>query len=460
MDTNGTKDVARILSCGRCVAGMTLALSLVAPLKAQFSWQLAATTGPTGRGTAAAAYDPLRHRTVLFGGNNTVFLGDTWTWDGTTWLPQFQAASPGARSDHAMVFHEQRGTVVMFGGYNSVGTNLGDTWEWNGANWAQIGLVGPSRNAHAMAYDSSRNKIVLFGGTTSNFSGETWEWDAASGWGLVGTAGPSPRTGASMAFHRQSGLVVLFGGVGQTGVQGDTWTWNGSSWAQAFVSGPPPRHSGEMVEFRSRGTAVLFGGYGTSSCVSDTWEWNGSSWQSLAANGPGVRALHSMVFDSDRRKAVLCVGWNCNTMPTETWELSFPLTETFGAGCGSPPLTLSQVTASPPVLNSTAHATVSNAPTAFAFVSLGWSNSMFGPFQLPVTLASIGAPGCDLLTSSEVFDLTTAPTGAGNADFALPIPDAPSLLGTELFMQAWCLAPGANPAGLVVSNGMKWILSY
>jgi len=37
--------------------------------------------------TPASAYDPLRHRVVVFGGvtSSLVSPRDTWTWDGTDW---------------------------------------------------------------------------------------------------------------------------------------------------------------------------------------------------------------------------------------------------------------------------------------------------------------------------------------------------------------------------------------
>jgi hypothetical protein len=50
-------------------------------------------TRPPTRGGAAMAYDAATGTVVLFGGDNRHgVLGDTWTWDGTTWTRQHPAA--------------------------------------------------------------------------------------------------------------------------------------------------------------------------------------------------------------------------------------------------------------------------------------------------------------------------------------------------------------------------------
>ena len=47
---------------------------------------------------ASMAYDPATSQLVLFGGHGAAAsLGDTWTWDGTTWTQQTPATSPTAR---------------------------------------------------------------------------------------------------------------------------------------------------------------------------------------------------------------------------------------------------------------------------------------------------------------------------------------------------------------------------
>jgi hypothetical protein len=80
------------------------------------------------------AYDGLRSEVVLFGGWNGSYLGDTWTWDGTTWTEQQPPTSPAARNGMVTAFDAARGEVVGFGGHDGT-VAYGDTWTWDGTTW-------------------------------------------------------------------------------------------------------------------------------------------------------------------------------------------------------------------------------------------------------------------------------------------------------------------------------------
>src|SRR5688572_6181406 len=61
---------------------------------------------PSPRYRAAAAYDPARRVTVLFGGSRgwpSPPLADTWAWDGSGWK-QRPVSSPAARGAHQMTY--------------------------------------------------------------------------------------------------------------------------------------------------------------------------------------------------------------------------------------------------------------------------------------------------------------------------------------------------------------------
>jgi hypothetical protein len=83
---------------------------------------------------------------------------------------------------------------------------------------------------------------------------------------------------------------------------------------------------------------------------------------------------------------------------------------------------------------------------------------MFGPFTLPVTLGGIGMVGCDLWQSSEILGLGTTPLTASTLSFTLAIPNQISLLGSHVYLQAYCFAPGANPLEIISSNGIDWLI--
>lgn len=84
-----------------------------------------------------------------------------------------------ARRDAMASYDSDRQVVVLFGGNNGDSTDfLGDTFEWNGTSWLQRAVQGPSpRTRAAMAYDASTRKTVLVGGADANLSYGIYLWD-------------------------------------------------------------------------------------------------------------------------------------------------------------------------------------------------------------------------------------------------------------------------------------------
>jgi hypothetical protein len=92
-------------------------------------------------GWAAAAYDPIADRVIVFGGNSASGAQDaTWSWDGTNWTQLFPATSPSARYSHGMAYDPMLGRIVLFGGLSAPGMSnaLADTWEWDGTTWTEV----------------------------------------------------------------------------------------------------------------------------------------------------------------------------------------------------------------------------------------------------------------------------------------------------------------------------------
>ena len=84
----------------------------------------------------AVAYDAATSSVVLFGGSGSgtggqgsAILGDTWTWNGSTWTQQAPATSPPGYFA-ATGYDAATASVVLFGGEASPGAPLGDTWTW------------------------------------------------------------------------------------------------------------------------------------------------------------------------------------------------------------------------------------------------------------------------------------------------------------------------------------------
>jgi len=411
------------------------------------------------------AYDAAHQRVVLFGGLGG--SGDTWVWDGTTWTQLTPSASPSARYLHAMAYDAARQRVVLFGG-SPGSVAFGDTWEWDGTTWfARFSLNYPSpRYGHAMAYDAARQRVVLFGGYgNSGDLGDTWEWDGTNWLARFSLNYPSPRRGHAMAYDAARQRVVLFGGYNPS-ILGDTWEWDGTNWVQRTpVASPVARWLYAMAYDAARQRVALFGG---ESAIppgyyrDDTWEWGGTNWTQLTPSAsPSPRFGLAMAYDEARQRVVLFGGFN-GSLFNNTWINGTPLTSAsataYGAGCGSPALGFVPDANGRPVLGQTASATILNAPAPIAFVAMGLNNQFFGPFTLPVTLGGIGMPGCDLWQSTDILGLGVSLLTPTTLSYSLAIPNVPSLIGMHLYLQAYAYAPGYNPAQIVISNGIDWML--
>ena len=134
------------------------------------------------------AYDAATGTRVLFGGAsiNSSTLGDTWTWDGSTWTQQARAVSPSPRWTASMAYDAATAAVVLFGGCCGASSTLHDTWTWDGSTWTKQALATrpPDRAIASMAYDAATGTVVLFGGEKKYLqlpmSSVTWTWDGTT----------------------------------------------------------------------------------------------------------------------------------------------------------------------------------------------------------------------------------------------------------------------------------------
>ncbi len=175
---------------------------------------------------------------LLFGGlgaNNT-YLDDTWLWDRVNedWLVQAPASKPTARAYYALTYDAQRNVWLLFGGQTG-SVYLGDTWEYNGTTWTQRSPASspPARSNATLTYDPVRGRAVLIGGQNSNgYRDDVWEWDGSNWVNVTPAQRPGARSGHGAAFDSTRNVVVIAGGLGSSGLLSDIWEWNGSFWRQ------------------------------------------------------------------------------------------------------------------------------------------------------------------------------------------------------------------------------------
>lgn len=133
---------------------------------------------PAARRYAAMAFDPLRGRTVLFGGQAGglgtpyVELGDTWEWDGTNWMPAAPVPAPVPRWGAAMVFDPSTGRIVRYGGRAAPGSSSGtcafaEPCAWDGSSWTpwtNAGVSASHRAQHVLVPGTSPGRLLVVGG--------------------------------------------------------------------------------------------------------------------------------------------------------------------------------------------------------------------------------------------------------------------------------------------------------
>ncbi len=194
---------------------------------------------PPARTTAAMAYDPVRERTVLFGGQDgsdpgSATFGDTWEYDGTTWVQITTTSSPTARANHAMTWDASNQEIVMMGGIDFQLTGLTDTWTYDGTAWIDRTqpVAPPARGSPVLVFDPARNRMVLYGGITlTGYLDDTWEWDGTS-WKQVFANPPTARGFAASAYHTGLGMVAVQGGFSGVALDDLYFFQYGSQWPE------------------------------------------------------------------------------------------------------------------------------------------------------------------------------------------------------------------------------------
>jgi cysteine-rich repeat protein len=295
-------------------------------------WAQNLAPSPPARSEAAAGYDEVRHRLVLFGGRvNQVPVAETWEFDGTTWIARTGLISqPPAIAGHTMYFDATSNVIVEMG--LAAGSGPLDSWIFDGQNWTQATAISSvnGRLRHAVAFDRSRSIAVLFGGqpavrvpfdtihTEVRSSGNVQQWSS-----FTFNVNPPAIFGMSSAFDIRRGTLVMFGGgLPSLPLFTDTWEYASGQWQlRALAASPPATSEATMVYDVARGVAVLFGGTTNVGINNDTWEYDGAHWmQRVFAVAPPARSLAAATFDTGASLLLLTGGQSAGLPLRDTWS--------------------------------------------------------------------------------------------------------------------------------------------
>lgn len=379
------------------------------------------------RHDAAFTFDEWRGRAVVFGGNHgATMFANLREWDGVQWTPPSQGSGPRARRLHAQVFDSLRGETLVIGGYDATGaggSHLADAWAWNGTNWRQLTSLPWGRSRAGVAYDAHRDRVLVLGGDgPGSTPWDHWEWNGAA-W----LAGPGPLpflappvAGYDLARRR---TVVCSGAA--------TWEFDGGSWTQhASYLYPPPNLSWNPTAQRLEATM-------TSGLVARVWSWDGATWT------PGPPGAGAIVHDAARD---LRLFFHASLL-----SQSGPLLATvadFGSPCGAvaglPNLTAcGRPRLGSPIFHVDLRARAAVLPAALAYAT---------------SQAAVPLPGgCTLLLRDPVVPQVFVTDGNGFLHHPLPLPNAASLRGVALLLQAAVLDPTAA-AGHAMTAGLRLTL--
>jgi hypothetical protein len=260
--------------------------------------RIPAGSGPTARQGHAGALDTQRRRILIFGGHDVdYYLNDLWALsltDPPAWTKLSPASTndPEPRGAAAAVYDPVGDRLLVFGGFGRFTGTKGDLWSFplgvSNPQWVELSPSGtgpsPRRNCVAL-YDADRRRVIIHGGVGSDDLNDAWALDlTAPGDGRwvsldTGTPYSPPARHGHSAILDLSGRFILFGGQTLAQVHDDTWTSGPASFAfWTPIPADPPAQRPAARDYCSlvfdpvRNRAILFGGQDESGVdLDDPW---------------------------------------------------------------------------------------------------------------------------------------------------------------------------------------------
>ena len=299
----------------------------------------------------AAAFDPAAREVILFGGGWFNFDYDpgedlfptfndlqAWNVDQGTWR-RFEASGtkPAGRWNAATAFDPVRRRLWIVGGERFDEQDPFDTWSLDLAGsptWHALPAGGPRPPRDGVAvFDTPHDRVVLVGSSPESGDVGTWALEGDT-WARLATVDSIPFSGIAAAFDSKRDRMIVFGGESYKQLEPWVLTLDGTpTWAPLEGAGAgPDAFAGGRAVYDDRHDRVLwFGGVGPYDFTArdpSVWELplsEPSAWRRLAPEGmpPAARADHALVFDSARDRMLVTGGWDGFQGHVGSFELGF-----------------------------------------------------------------------------------------------------------------------------------------
>ena len=427
------------------------------------NWTLTTTTSQSRLGPGAA-WDPVNHRVLRFGGfDGANFLNDLWSYTLANGWSQLAPTGPlpSGRDAPGFLYDPVRSWMLLICG--NAGSPPNDVWQLSltgTPTWSQVVTAGTpptGRFAFSTIYDPIRDRVILFGGYP--FTNEVWSLSLAGTptWSLLTPAGtaPSARYGHAAIYDPVRDRMLMVGGSSSGATPADTWQLSLSgtpTWTQlAPLGAAPPVDLTTGVYDPIRDRMLVLSGHGDQ--TGSIWSLSlkvQPAWFRIPAGGTAFTARygHSAVYDPDDD---LLLGFNGLLAPNGTAYL----TDTNRLDCAGgywlqTAADHGTVTASPQqacYANGAAVSLTAQGQSGYAFQ--GWYGDASGTAQpLNVTMDAnkvifAAFPGWPLT-------VTISPAGSGTVTKS---PDQPTYLpGTQVTLTASSSFPFVGWSGDASGN--------
>lgn len=159
--------------------------------------------------------------------------------------------------------------------------------------------------------------------------------------------------------------------------------------------------------------------------------------------------------------AELELVWNRVKAAMATWDnyVAGQITTLAGAGCAGSSGTPTHAATGTPDIGSSVNYNLANAPTnTFCLAMFGFDNTTWNGLPLPVNLAIVGAPGCNLRINPVINNVGVTSVMTGSFTMPVAFANNPALVGAVLYTQYMVYDPPANAFDWTITNAVRTTL--